>query len=255
MTTVNLYSVFTTNDNKFKTIWNTTEPIVGPNGEPIDPQKTSILDSVSKDNVMVHEPTVGHFQCISIEMDIPAGEPGSKTYIDLDDEWPMDVVIWKTELVVKQSMVGDELCVINDPDKSIGFITDDVLIDDKVIKVSDTVLEYANVGFDVTLDDRVHKIDLGRIIDINKNEKTITVEKPVTTNFYHLGSGTLVLLNLCMIRNYILDNPGVKIQFGEKGFRGSALSKDTRMRAIYTNNNGQAKKWYWRVEYYFGQKI
>jgi hypothetical protein len=111
------YMVFCIALNSYvKTDYMDTVPTTCPQtGGEIDPERTTIIDVIDNSVVTVKEPTVGYFQCVTIPMSIPAGEPGDKTMIDVGDvEFPMDITLWKSELVVKQNMVGDQLCVIND---------------------------------------------------------------------------------------------------------------------------------------------
>lgn len=246
------YMVFCIALNSYvKTDYMDTVPTKCPQtGGEIDPERTTIIDVIDDNTITIKEPTTGWFQCTTVLMDIPAGEPGTVTKIDT--EFPMDIQLWKSDLVVKQNMVGDSICLINNPDQSVGYITDDVLIGDTVFTVNDTVLSNIIEGVDITLTDKINTCDLGRVVDIDITKKEITVEKPSKFNFYHSGNGSLVLINFCMIRNYILDNPNIRTEFGSKGFRQASIAKKTKLRLVYTNNNGEAKQFNFKIEYYFG---
>jgi hypothetical protein len=246
MTTIFQWRVHCTAENKDVFIWSIDKPTLCPNDH-IDRAVINavIVDSLSPTDVIANEPSTGYYQAVSIPMEIPTTELGK--LVEIDISFPMDVLLWKTDCNIKESMIGDNICVIIDPDQSIGLITDDALSGINTIKVDSNTLEKIQIGFDVSIDDGNKKENLGRVVDINKEDGVVIVENPPSTNFYKV-SNVAVLLNICMVRYIIFEDAGDKFVFGDKGFKGKIIEKNTKLRVSYTNNNGLAKTWYWRVE-------
>ena len=250
MSLIKQYRVYCVEEAKYITFWDMVAPTQCPNvhgDRTIDHAKTVILRSIEQNETTVKEPTTGQFQAMSRIIDIPACSPGDVVCIDLD--WPMDISIWNSTIRPIDSMLGDQLCLIYDPDQSIGTLTDDALVGDTILHVSESVLSIISLGYELTLDNGVRRQDVGRVVDIDLTAKTIEIEKPLEHNYYSV-SPTVVLLNICLIKDLFIDKID-DISFGTKGFRSKAVPARTKLRVKYTNNNGEAKMWCWVVEYYY----
>ncbi|QKF94446.1 hypothetical protein QKU48_gp0988 [Fadolivirus algeromassiliense] len=248
MTTVYLYRVHCIEEDKDVTIWSTTTPNLCPNNHSdrsIDPSRTVVIDSIKQDSVKAEEPTDGYFQCTSVPINVPASAMGSYYYQDY--EWPMDILVWKTEINPKNNMLNDKISVIADPDKQIGVLTSVADVGSKVLHVSNTVTTNVIRGFEITLEYNGTICEMGRIIAIDRINGMITVENLPSIAF---PINTLVKLNVYMVKDYYVDSSLTKICFGDKGFRGKILPANTKMRVKYYNSNGEEKNVCWRVEYY-----
>lgn len=249
MSTVYQYRVYCIEEGKNVNVWATTTPKLCPNNHTdrsIDPNRTTVVSSLSTNTIKAEEPTEGYFQATTVEMNIPSGSPGDVTLIDVS--WPMDILIWKTEFNPVSDMMGDKINVIGDPGLSVGALTADASATDTVLNVSNTVTDNVIRGFDVQLTDGSTTEKLGRIVGVDKDNFQITVENALTNNFL-ASSPTYVQLNVCSVKDFKIDTLN-KTQFGEKGFRYKTLPANTVMRLEYTNNNGLPKIWNWRIEYY-----
>lgn len=247
MTSVNKYRLWCIEENTFTYAWNTEEPTICPNyhtDRSIDTSKTAIIETITQESLKVEEPSEGFFQSTSVKIIVP-GTTGTTCNHDLI--WPMNVLLWRTELNTRLDMVGDDISVLASPEKIIGILTSQGNIGDVIINVTDTVTNNVIRGFELVLDDGINKCNLGMITTIDKDNDTVTVTNPLTFQF---TPGTLVKLNLYIVKDYHIDNPTNKVSFGDKGFKGKLLPANTLVRFKYTNNNGQAKDVYWRVEYY-----
>lgn len=147
------------------------------------------------------------------------------------------------------AMIGDSFCVISDPDKEVGYLTQNAISGDNVIHVNPESLASLQRGIDVSIANGVKKQDLGAILSINTFNNTITVEDLVDTNFYTTSGTVKLLYNYCMIKDRYIENTKQLI-FGAKGFKGKELPIGMKLRVRYQNMNGQPKTFYWNSEYY-----
>ena len=94
--------------------------------------------------------------------------------------WPYPINILSATSVFTSDMVGDFLTWKSAPNTTIGTITSDVSATDTIITVSQTVIDNINIGFYVRLalstNPTVTYEDLGRVINVDKDNLQITVE-------------------------------------------------------------------------------
>jgi hypothetical protein len=253
MSVIYLWRIHCIDENEDKVTWAVPKPTTCPNCSSSNITHEVIvnskpIESLESSAITVSDTSKGYYQVGSIKMEVPSGTAGDITNIDIT--FPMETIIWTSSTHASANMVGDSICVVIDPDKSIGSLTDDLLIGQTKLYVNSTVLDTVKVGFDITVDNGTSKEDLGRVLDINTTESTIMVESGPTVNFYQ--TNTTILLNLCMIRDFVFDQFSNKIQFGDKGLRGKIVPADTIVRVKYKNNGTDAKTWYWKIEYFYG---
>ena len=90
--------------------------------------------------------------------------------------------------------------------------------------------------------------NVGKIMNVNKDNGTVTVKIPLTITF---APGTMVLLNVYMAHNIIIDAEQY-YNFGEKGFSSKRVPINTNLTIYYKNNSGSAKSLNWKIGYYYG---
>lgn len=252
MSAFDVYRVYCIEEGKFVTVPSFTEPILCPNDHPnrsIDQTKTSIVQ-IGKvtDNITVQEPSRGIFQTESIPIIIPASEPG--TVFEFDFEWPMDILIWKTEFSPNEDMVEDMVTLIVNPEYSIGNLSLDGIAGDTVLHVTPETIQNVIRGIDILIDDGIKQNDVNRIAQINDQDNTIRVQIPLTDNFYVNNNNVELKYQNCIVRKFFIPQSLNTISFGDKGFRGKELPANTTSRVKYYNNNGLAKRWYWIIQFY-----
>lgn len=235
-------------NNKFMYVLSDTEPTEGPNGEPINPALTTLVQVAQDPNeVVVNEPTTGLFQAKTFPMQVPAGDVGDVS--DHDVQWDTDIILWQSSITPAQDMLGDSMCVVYNPDVKVGELTQDAILGDNVIHVTSETFNYVQKGLDLSIDNGVKKEELGEILNCDMVNNTITTRKQVQSNFY-TNSGTVdILYNYCIVKDRHFEN-GQEIIFGNKGFRGAEIPEGTKMRVKYTNNSGTAKNIYWHAQFY-----
>lgn len=252
-TVVSKYRVSCNSGDGFQTVWSTSTPSVCPlnSSHSIDTALTTIIDTVSSKVVSIKEelvPTQGYYKLNGYNQAISAGTPGAIT--TFSHSWPYRVSILNAWFIPKSDQMGDSVDVTVAPNTVIGVIAAPVSVGDTTITVTSTVLEHAVIGFNINITDGVNVNDLGRIIAIDPNLSTITLETP-TTNTFSPASPTYVRLNVRFIENLSISCPGVRYVVAEKKSGGKGLPPNVPMTVMYKNNDGQAKTFTYNLEYIF----
>lgn len=226
--------------------WSTTVPTVCPNNNThtIDVTHASVVESIVSNIYKTEENTTGDFETTHIKMDIPSGTPGDVTEHDVT--WPMNILLWITDLTPTSDMIEDEITVMAAPETQVGAITGLVNIGDTVLNVDPGIFNYIKRGYLITLDDTTNKDVLGRLIAHDSVAGTITVDTPTS---YSYAPGTPVKISIYIIKELYVADTNV-IPIGRKGMKGKLVDAGRILRVYYTNNSGTAKIFRWRPEYY-----
>ena len=248
MSIVNQYRVYCIQENTYVTAWGETAPTLCPNDHvdrSIDTNFTTLIQTKKNNIVDVEQHVDGYYQATTKIFNIPSGTPG--TVVPIDISFPMNLNIWISSFYPTSDMIGDDITVIVAPEKIIGAVTSVVNSSATDIVITSETFQAGILarGLEIELDDGVNKDSLGRIIDINPNTFTLTVETPTVNSF---AIGTPVKMNLHMIKDVHIS--GIyKYEFASKGLSVKSLPKDIITRILYTNNSGTAKTLYWNIEY------
>lgn len=143
--------------------------------------------------------------------------------------WPIDIAIFSIKLNFDANNEDDILNIYRNPDTTVGVLTQSVS-SSNVIKVSDTVIQNTEIGFELKLVNGGSTCDLGRIIDYDYSTNRITTENNVSGSF--AAGSTLVKLTIHAVRNISL--PTEPLSVGEN-FGSSFLPKGTVVKLEYTN--------------------
>lgn len=247
MTTVYNYRFYCPTELAYIYVWGTSPPSFCPNDHAsIDSNTIVIVNTVTEDTRIVKESTNGYYQSEAIAMNIPAGSTGDISSQDFT--WPIDIQIWKNDLIALDNQIGDVVSVVINPDTNIGTLTSDANIGQTILNVSPTVTTIAVKGFNVALTDGVTKNELGLITYVDKVNSQITVSTPLTNNFL-ASAPTYVQISVVIVKNQPILKADTMF-FGLKGLKYMEFAATDVMRVYYTNNNGQAKTCHWRLEYY-----
>lgn len=251
MSTLYKFRVYCQDEEQYIETWSTSQPIVCPNNNihTINQNSWTILQEISEKIVEIKEeriPTGGNYKYYGREIDIPSGSPGDITNINY--VWDYPVSILNGVLTVNTENLGDKISVVAAPDTIIGNATSDINIGDTVITVNQTVLDNLYLGYLISLLDSTNGTinELGEIININKINNTITVNKATTDAFL---AANLIYVRMSVIRidKACLAYPG-RFDIGENRIGGTYLSTGLVFQLKYQNNNGQAKKFATAVE-------
>ena len=238
---VKRYRVYCIEENLMVTTYGTEVPTLCPNDHPdrtIDHLRTVQVDFFKKNQVEIFDPTEGVYQYTEVHLSIPAGSPGDVTTVDFS--WPMNLKIWNTEFVPGAEHTGDTINVFIDPDRVVGGLTAAANIGDTEFTVTSTVFTYPYLvrGIEVKLVNGMIVENLGRITGIDMINFKFTTEFAATQSF---PPGSLILLNLHIIKNITFSRVGVAYLAGRKGFQNKDIPPNIILRFLYTNSNGAAK--------------
>lgn len=232
------------------TDYRSTPPTCCPNNNThtIDPAQTQAYCVKPMTDVQVLQPN-GYYQCSTLDLDMPACTPGTVFTSDLTN--PMRVLLWTISMFLPPDSEGDKIDIIAAPDTPIGYITSSISADTSVIPVSSTVIGFMIPGLDIALYDGVNYNDLGRVVSIDSENSTVTVEFATLSSF---TIGTPVLFNLKNVRGFdVCEDFSCEINLGGAWIKYKEIPPNTTMRLLYTNNDGVAKCIVLKFEYYIVQ--
>jgi hypothetical protein len=175
--------------------------------------------------------TQGHFQSTVIDLYI-SGQTGT-TYVDYS--FPFNISLFSSEWLVSKEQIGDIAEFQLSPDTIVGVLTSDANVDDNILNVSPTVVENVSIGYWIN----INGIDLNRIVKINKDNNTLTLEEPINNNF---TSGSYVKMTIKIVPSWRFTAPGF-CSVGESKIGASFIPANTVMRLVYHNYN-TTPKWF-----------
>jgi len=250
MSLVNRYRLWCDDEQNYVYLWAEEEPTKCPNdtSHVIAVGKTTIVEVSDENEVVIKEENIktgGHYQGQGFEFNVPAVVDN----YSFDISFPIPISILSAEWCNKSDYAGDGAEFQIAPNTITGNITQSVSIDDDVINVSTTVIENTAVGYWIDLFDGTKSFDCGRVLEIDTDNKTITVENPVDSE-YLATSPTYVRQTVKMIPNLILSG-SARTQLGESKIGGSYLPPNIVIRLIYKNLTGTAKKFSFILEYLY----
>jgi len=178
-----------------------------------------------------HGLTQGHFQSCTIDLEIPS-ETGS-TYEDLS--FPYPVSLFSSEWLVAENQISDIAEFHIAPNTVCGVLRQPHSSGDTTLYVNDTVFTQADMmlGYYITINGQ----ELGRVIDMDKVNLTITIENPLDTD---LSAMTYIMFTVKVVPHWRFSAPGF-CSVGESKIGASFVPANTVMRVVYHNITGTSK--------------
>ncbi len=220
----------------------------------IDLASVRITDTISKNIVKVQEettPTGGHFHAVTKVINATAS-----TTTTADYTWPFPISISAIYFVSTSDHTGDHLEMIGAPDTTIGAITQAVAATDTIINVSDTVVDNTEKGYYLKLSDGTNTDDLGRVLNVDKVNKTVTVET-AAVNAFSAATPTYVVQTIYLTGGpeggpeiFEIGAPWRHI-FGRSNIGSSYVPAGMVMRLRYIEKGATTKKIVFIVEYMY----
>lgn len=175
--------------------------------------------------------TQGHFQSTVIDLYI-SGVTGT-TYKDLS--FPYSISLFSSEWLVNESQISDIAEFQLSPDTIIGVLTKNANKDDTILNVSNTVIDNLSIGYWLKVNDE----DVNRVLDIDKDNNQITIEKPLENNY---NINTYIKMTIKIVPRWRFTAPGF-CSVGESKIGASFIPANTIMRLVYHNTTG-TEKWF-----------
>jgi len=201
----------------------------------IDSLTSSVVQTRIQEEVIE---TGGHFQCISINVASTASGTAQT-----DISWPFPVSILSAEVLISSDNLGDNIEALVGPNTIIGVLSSPVTSGTTVLPVSSTVLDNISVGYFVTVDSQ----NLGRVLEIDQDAETITVENETTAS---ISAGEYILQTIKFISSFELVTEG-RITLGDTKIGASYIPANTTIRCKYTNNGPIDKDFAVMIEYLY----
>ena len=251
---VKKWSVYCIEEDLNVITWSENKPSLCPNDHTdrtINSSRTRQLGVISSEQVSIKESFVGYFQSTSIEIDVPACYPGEK--IEYDISYPMDLSVLKIGFYAHNNMVGDEIDGANSPLTLVGQLTETASYGSTILNIPGPIATNTDIvkGVEIRLamltNPTIYE-DVGRIISIDPTNFTYTVENPLSQEF---PVGSLIYITIYTIRDFCIQRGDTFYSFGKKGIGARELPANVINRWIYTNNNGEPKKYHIDLEFYF----
>lgn len=246
------YRIYCTTDSKYEYAWlpstdpaPTTCPINS--GHSIDPQHTLIVDEVVQDQVVLKEETVatqGFYLSTGNELTI---DGNLDSFTTTSHSWPFQVTLLTGWFYSTEDHVGDKVSVTAAPNTITGAIVGLVSPSDTVIPVTQTVIDNTAIGFHIDLTDGVNLSNMGRVLEIDAGNSTITLETGSTHTFNPL-SPTYVRQSVSIIEDMFITTGNVRYAFAEKKQGGKAVPPNIPIQICYHNRTGGTKKFAYNIE-------
>ena len=188
------------------------------------------------------ENTNGNYQCRGIAFSVGANQTEAH-----EVSWPFNVRLGTLRCLPFND--GDEALAVAGEDTTIGAITSDVSANDTVINVSDTVIQYIQVGFRFKLDDGTNNEEFW-VTAIDEENKKVTINSG-TVNGYSASTPTACKMTIRMTYDYVefrADDPN---SCGDSFLGGSLLTAGAKLKIYYKNNSASAIRPRIKVEYWY----
>jgi len=244
MTTINKYRILCNTESAYRYVWAEEEPTVCPSGvaHNIDSDNIAIVEHYTDQDVqayIVEEDvrTGGHYQSRFVLLSI-----SGSGWTELDVSWPIPVSLLSGDYTTcSGAEKGDEIEAVVAPDTIIGTVTSGVSVSGSVIEVSQTVIDNTAVGFYLKLDDGTNVNELGRVLSIDTDNLTVTVENAATDSFSP-STPTYVKQTVKFITDSVLEGPGGHA-LGRTKIGASYIPENTVLRLRYKNNGVNDQKY------------
>jgi hypothetical protein len=245
MSNLTLYKwkIYCVTDSTYEYIWldeNQPEPTTCPTNtaHTIDATQTSIVETRAPDIVNINQEdtlTGQNYAWNTQSFTALANQTTSYTF-----SFPFNISVLEAQFISAEENRGDSWSWVIAPNTTIGALTGNVSVDDTVINVSPTVTANIKVGFYVNLFDGVNTEELGRVLAIDSDAGTITVETASTQAFSAL-SPTYVRMNIYFMKDAVFGHPWNLI-YGEGKIKSSFVPANTLVQVDYTNNSPSTDK-------------
>lgn len=256
-TTITKYRIYCNTEANWIEGWGVTSPTVcyNNNTHNVNESSSQILESISTNQVIVQEeniPTNGNIKLDCHTFDIPVGASGSIT--NYESTYPHPINMISLTFCPSQDNIGDTIIADVGHHTTIGYLTENISsgITGGItgFSVSQTVIDYLNLGYLVTLNNGITSCEMGRCVMIDSTNNRISTEFATNTNF-SVSSPTYVQQTVEMVKNLHFPYSTIPIDIGDDKIGSSYVPTNVIGRIRYTNNNGLAKKFTFYMEYLY----
>lgn len=244
MTKLNKWQIYCIDENEWSEGWLEDgiipEKCFNDGNHNVNLNSAIIIDTIEETTMTIKEesiPTGGHFCSRSILIECSSGINKHRV------SFPTPISALSITFKTKDIHEGDLLNMSIGNDIIYGYLTADVNINDKVINVSQSVINNAKIGFFISIDGK----ELGQVINIDKMNLQLSLDKPCTDMFF---SNKTINLYPKVINDFIIGFPGL-YEIGKEKIGGSHVPSNTNIELQYENKSSDRKKLYLVIDYLY----
>lgn len=231
------FRVYCKTTNSWEHVWSAVAPTACPknNTHEIDATSVTVTETRRSHEVVINDvnpATMGYFMCEGKLFDIPATATTTLTF-----SYPFPIAVHRAHVYPSAQNSGDVLSVIVAPNTIVGVTTASLQNGATTIPVSDSVLGILVRGFHVAIGDGNNIANMGRIITVDLENRTIHVEFATTRTY---SAGAFIMMNRCVVKDVTLSSVE-KVAIGGGMVGGSVVPANTTIAIPYKNNSGQSK--------------
>lgn len=235
------YKVWCEDDEKYEYLWAESTPNKCPANpaHTITTSATTIVDQIKTNTVRIQENVVATGENYQIDQYEIVAAPNTITsclYTNPD----YGINAFNVVLSTQEENRGDTLDIVISPNTIVGIAMAAILTGDTVFTVSTTVLDYAMVGYRLSIADGTNTDICGVIRSMDRLTSQITVSIAATHNFSPL-SPTYIKIGIAYTRFPLKFGPAATMAFGTSKIGGSYIAAGTEIRLNYTNNSSTEK--------------
>lgn len=251
MTTVTQYRLFCVTENCWVSGFGTDAPTTCYHNstDTINSNSIQVLARIANTQVVIEEQT-GPLQVAGFYAAHPFSfTAGGMTTTVFNNSLPFATSVLTCHLQVSPDMVGDNIGFTVGANTKIGAITADAAVGVKIVSVTPTVIQYANVGYYLTISDGINSNLCGRVLAIDPVASTVAFEIATTTAF-SAASPSGIFITRSYLDPYDLNVSGIhEVGFGKIG--GSYMPANTVGTATYINRSSTAKRVTFMMEHLY----
>lgn len=219
------------------------------NSHSVDLASVAQLDEITTETVKIKEediPTGGHYGCTVKTLNIDAGVD---VMSDITFSFDYPVTVMSTLFITGPEHENDIFDVYLGPNTSIGTLSGNVSIGASTFDVDASVMNYAQIGYIITLDDGANADNVGQITNIDTVNNQITCTGTTTHSFLST-TPTIVKSTVYMVSNFEI-GPAWQYSMGVDKIGGSYLPANTEIQIKYINKSASAKKLRAQINYLY----
>ena len=211
-------------------------PIVGPAGEPIDTEKSRIVDTREEEKITVKEMETATGTYYQTRHTKVVCAPNTTTQEVIT--FPTDVNIISATAILGPANEGDEMEWIVAPDTTIGVLSADTTASSSVLTLSQSAIDFIEPLFRVTL---VNALDIGDfeevgfVTDVDEVASTVTVSG-ATTKIWP-ASSTFVNITIAYVDNVEIGPISSPLVVGGDKIGSSFVPKGRQIVCNYNNKS------------------
>lgn len=240
--TLTKWQVYCEDESAFHETWTETKPTICPENttHTLNHELTKQVHRIEPNVIAVQEERIPldqrltnrNFAVRSHHFDVDIGT----TYTYSSETFPLPTSLIDVIVDIQDNMSEDQFYVDIGKDTIIGAITEAGVTGATELTVSDTVIDYLNNGYFVSMSsDGINFTEIGRCLSIDSVNKKITIENGL--DIYY-APGTYIAMSIRLM-DVIMGIPG-RLRLAMNTVGGAYLPANTVITGTYINRNGES---------------